>query len=522
MTRSMKPLGKLRSKASSRTKAKNINIFISYASEDKDLIASIAALLNETFLFSPAIFYRDVEIREGNNYAKAIDEALNKADILLVVFTERMKMSHSYTGYEVGFFQRSIQEQPVSKAGFRRIYIPFCIGAEIPDTMHYIQGVSVEKTEAYKVLKTSVVSGIEPAIDTGHPVYRLLQRIAELIIRTVGPVKGGFAPERIVKLERPASALYKIIHEYLQGRISSETYPERKIIIRSATRPKVETDGINLKNASVELVGDFAEVFAIPLSQSTGREYTWAEFEEKIPIELRNNSVIGICQLATAMLTRSGDNYHVVTTLKRDKSFRLFVSKVITYVSEKTEIDIYMVQTRTKEYGDPVTTRLLKAISAGLKFRFLVLEEQSDFRPEKLGHPIVTPMEFKAKVAEMMGQIDLILKEAAEANLYDPEMLILIWGPGQEQKVKNMMDLWNETIEKLTAAAQKSMSLSDDRKFEATRANFITTLINFCNDIEEMNREFTSRVLALLADRVKCPPQAMQQKPLSSGSLGDV
>jgi len=31
--------------------------------------------------------YRDVEILEGQNYAKAIDAALNKSDILLVIFT---------------------------------------------------------------------------------------------------------------------------------------------------------------------------------------------------------------------------------------------------------------------------------------------------------------------------------------------------------------------------------------------------------------------------------------------------
>jgi len=101
--------------------------------------------LNEAFQFSPLSIYRDVEILEGQNYAKAIDAALNKSDILLVIFTNRMRTSHSWTGYEVGFSRGPYKIQPVGGAGFKRIYIPFCIGAEIPDTMHFIQSVSVDK-----------------------------------------------------------------------------------------------------------------------------------------------------------------------------------------------------------------------------------------------------------------------------------------------------------------------------------------------------------------------------------------
>ena len=123
--------------------ARCINIFLSYAREDRELVASIESLLKDTFEFAPLNVHRDVEIKEGQNWAKQIDTALQEADILLVIFTDRMKMSHSYTGYEIGYFNRSIQQNPKGPAGFERIYIPFCIGADIPDTMHDIQGVSI-------------------------------------------------------------------------------------------------------------------------------------------------------------------------------------------------------------------------------------------------------------------------------------------------------------------------------------------------------------------------------------------
>lgn len=191
---------------------------------------------------------------------------------------------------------------------------------------------------------------------------------------------------------------------------------------------------MDLTNASVELIGDFSSLFSVPLAESAGRQYRWQELCELIPVELRNNSVVGIRQLTAVILKGDNDNYHVVTTPKRDKSFRLFVSKVITYVSQRTEIHIYVVQMITREYGDPFTTRLLKAISAGLRFRFLVLEEGSEFRLDKLGHPIVNCSDLQKKISELMGQMDLIFREAEEANLSDPEMLIAIWGEGKRRE----------------------------------------------------------------------------------------
>jgi hypothetical protein len=158
---------------------------------------------------------------------------------------------------------------------------------------------------------------------------------------------------------------------------------------------------------------------------------------------------------------------------------------------------------RTKDYGDPESTRLLKAISVGLRFRSLVLEEQSPFRPEKLGHPIVTTPDLRAKISEMLGQMDLILREANEADLSDPAFLILIWGKGQEKKVQNMIDGWEATRIRLYATADDVLMTGEDVSFRQKKEKFIEALQNFCGDVEIMNREYTSRVLTLLRNYVE-------------------
>jgi hypothetical protein len=475
---------------------KQIHIFISYASEDSDLVTSIVNLLNDTFRFAPLAIDRDVEIKTGENWIRAINKALDNADILFVVFTDRMKLSHSYTGYEIGYFNRSVEQSPKGGGGFDRFYIPFCIGADIPETMHDIQGIPVAANEVYKVLKTKVEAGREIAVEEGHPVFKLLTRISDLVLQVLGRPAGQ------INLKQPAAQLYRVVHEYMQGRVSQETYPERKLIIRSATRPEITRDGADLANSAVELEGDFLDVFGIPEAQSLGREYKWPEFLDKIPEELRGNCSAGIRLLTGAVIKNIGDNYHVVTTVERDKSFRLFVSKIVTYVSQKTEIDIYIVQMRQKEYGDPYTSRLLKAISAGLKFRFLFLEAQSEFRPEKLGYPTITASDLRAKISEMLGEMDLVLREAVEADLRDPHILIDIYGKGQEKKMQDMMDAWERDSKALYTTANDVLSSSDDASFRQKKEKFIAALTAFCASVEQMNHEFTSRVLALLLKHI--------------------
>jgi hypothetical protein len=46
-----------------------------------------------------------------------LEEALSDADVLLIVATGRQKLSHSYTGFEVGFF--SVEARPREDAAFR-------------------------------------------------------------------------------------------------------------------------------------------------------------------------------------------------------------------------------------------------------------------------------------------------------------------------------------------------------------------------------------------------------------------
>ncbi len=99
--------------------------------------------------------------------------------------------------------------------------------------------------------------------------------------------------------------------------------------------------------------------------------------------------------------------------------------------------------------------------------------------------------------------MDLILREANEADLSDPAFLILIWGKGEEKKVQDMIDVWEATRIRLYATADDVLMASEDVSFRQKKGKFIEALQYFCDDVETMNWEYTSRVLTLLRNYVE-------------------
>jgi hypothetical protein len=476
-----------------------VTLFISYASEDKRLVDDIEMLLSDTFAMGSLIIRRDVNLNHGTNWVRSIDKTLDEADILLVIFTDQMKSSHSYTGYEVGYFQRSICENPIGSGGCNRTYIPFCIGAEIPDSMQHIQGLSISAAEAYKTTDVGATNNI--VIQT---IVKWLNRLSDFIVRSINSPDDNYGLDsRRHNLDERATKLYSIAHSYLQNRVYTQTYPERKLIIKTQTKPKCSRTGADLSAATVELVGDFSNILDTSRRQSARREHTWSEFGELVSDELKDNLLLGIQKVSASAILKGQDNYYLVVSPRYNDSYRLFVTNIVTYVNQKTEICIHLAQMRVKDYGDPDTERLLKSITVGLRFRSLVLENQSEFRVDKLGFPSVLPTHFKEKISEMLTEMDLILNDVDEANINNPSFLIRIWGDGNESKVKEMFDTWTTSLAELHAAADGVLNSIDDSSIRRAKEPFLTALRRFSTDVETMNGEFTARALQLLAEKME-------------------
>jgi hypothetical protein len=507
-----------------KTRSKRIKIFLSYAREDSNLAGRILTEIVGAFTFAPVDVFRDVEMMAGKNWRKAIDQALDEAGVLLVLATNRPKSSHSYTGYEVGYFNKAISGQPYIAPGIERIIIPLSIGADVPEPVHDIEGLLIEGREVYQVspaaadLQKTAGSGVSDS----DPIYKLLRTISDLVIRVSKPRLSDNDKENLWrKLKDISAGLNEYIYKYLQGRVSSETFPERKIIIRTEEPLVVDSDGAKLDVARVEVVGKSFDLFGIP--ESDKRDFSWHEFISKIrPEDLVGVWDQGIRFLVADAVRGDGDNCHVVTTLKHDRSFRLFVSRIVTFVSQQTEIHIYIVEIKTEHFGDKQTSRLLNAISVGLRFRFLVLEDSSEFTPTKFGFPTLKAPAVKQTVGRLIAAINDILRDAQEANLHDPALMEMIWGRDGALNVQSMMEIWEKSRLALYSSADallraNSKEVEDIAGANSPRVRFIESLKTFCATTETMNKDFTLRSLAVLTNSVE---DALKLSPVSREANG--
>jgi TIR domain len=486
-----------------RQPQQKLNIFISYASEDKQLVAGIASEIKTAFPLSLEV-HRDEDFKLGENWKDDIENGLDMADILLVIFTDRPKPSFSFTGYEIGYFNSSIKARPNIRDGLKRVFIPLLIGdAKMPDTMYYVQGAKLDGANSIKIAETSAEKQNDEAWSKNprNPIVTLLNRISDLILDFSGTVRTQEILATIQEtISKAATRLYGDIHRYLQSRIFREIFPERKIVIKSDTLIEFEPDGANLNDCRVELLGKSFDSFGIPEYVSASREFTWADFLARMDPTAIGPWREGIRLLVSSVLEGSGDNYMVISTIQKDIAYRLFVSRVVTYVSKETEIHIYVVEIKSREYGDKETTQLLKAVSVGLRFRFLVLEQDSEFTPQNLGFPIMTLDVLKPKIAELLSQMNLILRDANQAGLQNPQILRRIWS-GDADKVQDMMTIWERARRDLYSTADAVLHATD-ANFADKKAAFIGSLTKFCEGTETMNREFTAKVMHLLAETV--------------------
>ena len=113
-----------------------IRIFISYASEDRDIAVAVAEALKGALDENFAEINLDKWFMEaGIEFETQIRKKLGQTDIFIVIFTGTEKESHSFTGMEVGYFMRVMENRPGRM-------VPLFLKAA-PVTMSSVQGIGI-------------------------------------------------------------------------------------------------------------------------------------------------------------------------------------------------------------------------------------------------------------------------------------------------------------------------------------------------------------------------------------------
>jgi hypothetical protein len=477
-----------------------LTIFLSYASEDQRFAESIAIRLADSFKRAVDLKYMSL-FPLGVNFRSLIDQALDDADILLVIATGHEKLSHSFTGYEVGFFRKSQQTRKYinEQLGIERLIIPIALFADIPATLSDIEGIGIADTDRFLLDPDTV--GKSASGTKEDPFFNLLVRI-DRILDTLDPVER--TPDQQLRdyegYRDESKSFYQDLVKVMNTLPLRKEFPKTHLVLRLPA---------DLSAQDIELEGQAMFACHGPTAGMFEQEQSelwvpWSDFSKRIgPDDIALTWNDALLSLVTSAVAGSFANPDpLVFSFNQKQLFRLFVSKSTTFFDRTRELDIYIVEVlRYKDIGDPFTTYLAKSIAIALRYRSLFLEDSSPYGPVIVR--FWRKDERKSMSKEMLRELRLLLMQSQEAGLGERRHIIELYGSDQTSgdNVVAMMKTWLDQKDELYKSV--GAVLAESNPTEATFDVFLKALASFCAQTKTINVSFTTAVLHRLEEVLK-------------------
>jgi hypothetical protein len=472
----------------------DLKIFLSHASEDATFANAISGRLKKAFKQSVGVDSMS-QFPLGMDWRNKIDAALDEVDILLVVATGREKLSHTFTGYEVGYFRKSQQTHPYIRgtANLKRVIIPIAISAEIPDTLSDIQGVEISPHDRF-FFGLDSQGRVRSTKD--DPIYELFLRI-DGILNTLSPVEHTSdnvtqQQENYAEYKRQSALFYDELGKLMRTMPLTSDFPKTRITLRLPPECCSISDFELDQRVSIACTGPMQNIF----EQSQSNHWvSWPSFYQRIGSEdIALMWSDALRSLVVSSLTGEfGGSDQLVFSFDESRLFRLFVSQSTIFFDHSREVKIYVIETlRPEDVGDPLTTLLGKAIAIALRFRSLFLESNSPYGPNLVR--LSETKEVKKLIRKLMRELRVLLMQSREAKLGDKKFIIALYGTDESaiRNVQTMMRGWSEKKDALYRAAGAALAKTEGDEVCDT---FVEVLEEFCAWTRSVNAEYMTRVM---------------------------
>jgi len=477
--------------------APNINIFLSYASEDQAIADAIADMIRKGFYDKFDITMMS-EFPVGINWRSKIDDSIVVTDIMIAIATGRLKPGHSFTGYEVGSFMMSKRLNPNMRVGSNlpRRMIPFATLDRTPSTVNDFEGIDIDPQSLHTVRfdPSDTVAEVRNLSTDGsdtatRAVVKLLNDIQDLVndVFPGSATTHSESQDRIDFFNALARELCEQLFADISNREMSVSIPKSKLIIR--VQPTTLSSQDILGTAIIQTQGPCLDSFGLLQENQT---LDWKGF---LKLATADGIPYSWNEAFRSLLSLSGASEFVenntILSFDGKKAFRIFIARVTTLFSGVREYQIYVIPLlKSKDDGDPHTTALLRALQVSLGYRFMFLEPGSSFSPTLMRGTQLA--DFQSTVSKMQNALNMLLQAADDGGLSNPGMVVSLLGvDGIEQVYAS----WDAEKKKLNDSVNKVLAGPPD---EGVKAGFITVLNAFCEQTRELNKRYTASVMSKL------------------------
>lgn len=387
-----------------------LRIFISYASEDRDIALAVGEALKGALHDDFAEINLDKWFMEaGVEFATQIRRKLEQTDVFIVIFTGTEKESHSFTGMEVGYFMRVMEGRPGRM-------VPMFLNAA-PATMSSVQGIGIGfDSKILNLLPEAFAAQneVRPADPMCTFVTGLQQRVDEMRAAI------GLRPANLRADQDPVVCIKTMrqkIFQILRKKAEISFRPQKQVLFTTTdsafikSLPDLPPDARLKPDPS----GSPMSIFGLP-----DAETTWENFLSSIA---GNEYCDSWRQAITSVISSSFpdkinvDNSQIVVSADSTKSYRIILTACTKYFDDRREFSLCFVEgLRRKDFGNGDTNLLLKGLDMVCRFRFLLLEGDSEFTGNNI--LLTRPNDLPDLAHSLMRELDLLNRDARDAGLH--------------------------------------------------------------------------------------------------------
>jgi hypothetical protein len=430
-------------------------------------------------------------LEAGLAFQTQIEGKLQQTNLFVLVYTGVEKRSHSFTGWEVGYFDRILR---TDATGRKKISL-YLYGP--PATTASEQGISLGLSKDQLQLS---LEEFEPGLTVSpqEPLCKEIEEWQEQVERNIE--SSGFSrPQR--KPEQNAAQCVRnlklAIFQYLKGTVESVVKPQRQITIR--------VKGASLQEAADTLPPDALLRTAGPTTGGTlsifglaDEAITWKQFTELTAHEMYADSwrhAIAAVVLSAFPDRVDVDNSQHVLAKDGKTTFRVVLTTATKYYDDFHEYNVYFVEMLPRtDYGDRDTTFLLKGLELVCRFRSMFLEKESDFRGEVVG--LTDPVKLPQLASSLLRELNLMHRDAQDAGVDRPG----VWTQYVDiEHLKALAEAYRPCEVKLREVIGEVMSAKgDDKALKSLRDEMAETLTRMETAVRPANalllREMASKL----------------------------
>ena len=500
-----------------------LNLFISYSHEDQKIAEALCTMFGDIFGEDILVFFDRECVHAGEEIDDKIKAELKHADTMIVISTGAVRPSYSWTGFELGYF---IAKHDPGE-GVRGRVISICTYDDVPPTEEARKYVSLEIEK--ELLDVDPVRANQNIGITDSD--ELLQLLGDFVLAIDG-IKLSEKKARRDQCKKHAKQFKLAVVEVFKVRIKEVRKPQKQFLIRYNIKDVDLRSEVLPPSAMIISLGDAIGLFGIPnthpflqdedisevplvVKREKGRLMAkgmkWSQLQQLIaadPLALHWSSALCQVVISAGVPTFDVDNSQVIFTHNGEKRYRLFLTTSTTFHDGTVEASVYLVEAfREKDYGSPDTSLLLKGLDIVCRFRFLFLENQSDFywfNVDGWGSQRLPKM-----ARQLLTELSLLRTEAEGAELHKPGS----WAAFVPKEVlQQMMDTWKPLAGEIRRLCLLAIEPGAD---ESKLSQILTQLKEQFKLVEEKcsahNGLVIGAIAAKLAASVGTPPLTSDQ-----------